>query len=306
MIRARGISRFISQLLPSEISIILYLLITYVLIFAFYFKLEDLVVHILFRAFVLLVIGALIVFQRIQRNNKTIQTIRLFFPFLILGFIYKETDYLNNLFIAENFDSFLSHLEYSIFGCQPATEFYMLVGNGIIAESMYFGYFSYYVLVIGFPLFLYLRINKLLGEQMVFIIITSFVTYYLFFIIFPAAGPQYYFAKELFFLPNGYFFGPLVKYIQFHGEGATAAFPSSHVGICLMIIWSSFTSAKKLLLMTLPVGLLLITATVYIGAHYLVDVIAAFISAPPIYFLSKWIFQKINILRFKSEQEYEY
>ena len=75
-------------------------------------------------------------------------------------------------------------------------------------------------------------------------------------------------------------------------ERPTAAFPSSHVGITTILMFLAWrTRCKTLFWCMMPFYVLMCFATVYIQAHYAIDVIAGWISAGIIYvvllFLSK-------------------
>ena len=75
------------------------------------------------------------------------------------------------------------------------------------------------------------------------------------------------------------------------GERPTAAFPSSHVGIatiCMLLAWR--TKNKMLLFILLPFYVFLCMATVYIQAHYAIDVIAGLITGVAFYFIFKWLY----------------
>lgn len=296
----RIINNFFSYLLPSEATILLYFGLTGILILVFQSRLENAMIHLLYRIFALALIVLLIILNTTLLKSEVFKTLRLFLPFLFLGPIYKETDYLNNLIFINDFDPFFSTIEYIIFGCQPSILFSIEFNNNFFAELMYFGYFSYYLMVIGVPLYLYFRVGKNIGEKFVFIIILSFIIYYIIFIILPVAGPQYYFKNDLSDLHTGYLFGHLISIIQSYGEGPTAAFPSSHVSIYLIIVWASFKHAKKLMLITIPIAFLLIMATVYIRAHYLIDVMAAFIITPIIFMVSESIYNTFVLRKINS------
>jgi len=155
---------------------------------------------------------------------------------------------------------------------------------------MYIGYFAYYLMVAFIPIYIYFFISRYLAERSVFIIISSFTIYYIIFIIIPVTGPQFYFKDQLSKLPNGFIIGPVLRFLQGHGEAPTAAFPSSHVSICLMLLWICFRYAKKLLYLNLPVSVLLLFSTVYIRAHYVIDVVAGIILTPVVYALSMKLF----------------
>ena len=143
-----------------------------------------------------------------------------------------------------------------------------------------------------------MKVDHKIGEKFGFIVITSFLIFYLFFIIFPVGGPQFYYIDWPEKLPDGYFFGPLLRKIQYYGEGATAAFPSAHVSVSMILLMGSFLYSKNLLKIIIPITIILIFSTVYIRAHYLIDVIAGIFIAPVLFWISAEIY---NIFEPSSE-----
>jgi len=279
-----------------EISITVYIGLTSILIILFNKHLNGEWSHLVVRLFVLLVIAAFIAIKKEYYKDRWLQFIRLFSPLLVLGYFYSETDYLNNLFFTENLDPIFVNLEYRLFGVQWSEKFSQLVPSNFFAELMYLGYFSYYLLIIGLPLLIYFKLGSKTAEKVIFIIINSFLIYYLYFIIFPVVGPQFYFQQSAQTLPQGYIFGWLIRTIQHYGEAATAAFPSSHVSICLMLLLVCIKYLKKMLFVVLPIAILLIFSTVYIKAHYAIDVLAAFILTPIIYTVSNKLYCYLTLM----------
>lgn len=274
------------QLLPVERVMLFYLLITGIYILIFHNTLQKESFHLVFRIIATGIIFAFALFDKNFINIKLLRLIRNTFPFLLLVYVYKETDYLNNLLIADNLDYIIIQAESKIFSTLPSVAFSSLVPSDFFSELMYFGYFSYYVMITSIPLYIYFFVNRHQGEQAIFIIISSFLIYYLIFIILPVAGPQFYLSEYLDPMPHAYFFGPIVRYIQSFAESETAAFPSSHVSVCMMLIWISFLYARKFMVIILPVSVLLILSTVYIRAHYIIDVAGGILFTPLLYNLS--------------------
>lgn len=225
--------------------------------------------------------------------TNRIKWIYTFYPLLFLGFLYKETDYLNNLIFQHNLDYWFINLEKTIFGFQPSVDFSLLISSPLFAESMYFGYFAYYLLILAIPVVLFLKKGNQVAERSIFVIICSFLIYYLIFIIFPVSGPQFY-LTDLPILPQGYIFGDAIRFIQNLGEAPTAAFPSSHVAMCLILIYIVYKEIPKLWMWLLPIAILLIFSTVYIRAHYAIDILAAFLTAPLAYLASVRIFRSLK------------
>jgi len=177
----------------------------------------------------------------------------------------------------------LSHLEYSFFGFQPSMEFSAKFPQLWFSELMNFSYFSYYLFTAGFAFAAYF-LRKEDSVKILYIIINSFLFYYTIFIIFPSEGPQYFLLQS----PEEThgFFASLVSLAQKIGEAPTGAFPSSHVGMMVIFSWISAKYFPRILALVLLVSILICFATVYIKAHYAIDVIAGIISAPIILFLA--------------------
>ncbi|HYW96476.1 MAG TPA: phosphatase PAP2 family protein [Bacteroidales bacterium] len=282
------------RLLAVEKAAIAYLLITFLFIIFSGSRLDNNLLHLVMRGSIITVILFLPFLEHLYDRPRLIKAIRIFFPFVLLPFLYNETDYLNNVLFTNDLDPFFSGLESTLFGTQPSLEFAAMIHSDLFADLMYFGYFSYYCLAIGIPLYIYFKTGTREGEQFAFVIIASFLFYYLVYIILPVAGPQFYYANTPAALPDGYVFGPLMRFISAAGEGRTAAFPSSHVSICLMLLYGCFRYARTLMPLVLPVAVLLLLSTVYLRAHYAIDVIAGMIATPPVWLFSVKLFKTLN------------
>jgi len=212
--------------------------------------------------------------------------------YALMTFLYKETAILNTL-IFPKVDGFLSHLDQKIFGFQPSIEFSKHFNSLYFSELFYFGYFSYYLLPLAAFLIIYLKIPQKI-EEFSFVLIASFLLYYFTFILIPAEGPQFYFPFPENTIETQGIFGNMVKLIQKNGEVPTAAFPSSHVGISWIVIFWLYQNFKKSVKYFIPFVVLLMFSTVYIKAHYFVDVVAGFISAPIVFFLTFKFYKFLN------------
>ena len=152
------------------------------------------------------------------------------------------------------------------------------------------GYFFYYPMILLVVLWYFLRRFDLF-EKVAFVIVASFFLYYLFYIFVPVAGPH---NQELLPKPNyekGFFYS-LVEGSQQVGERPTAAFPSSHVGMSIILMIMAWRGSRKLFWCLMPFYLLLCAATVYIQAHYVIDVIVGFVSAFGVYVLATRVFKR--------------
>lgn len=269
---------------------LLYLVFTLFLTIFFWSDLEHPAIQLLLRIIVILIYFLLASYYK---KFGTIRQVRVFLPFLFLPFLYSETDFFNNI-LFEDLDIYLSHFEEKLFGSQYSVIFSQTFTNPFFAELMYFGYFSYYIMVIGLALFAYYRVDKKVGEWVGYMTIASFLIFYLIFDFIPVTGPQFFWANQLQALPDGYFFGYAIRLAQYIGERPTAAFPSSHVAICLILIWMSYKKVKSLFPILIAIGFVLVFSTIYLRAHYVVDVIAGLISAPLVYILANHIYNRLS------------
>ncbi|MDR1584393.1 MAG: phosphatase PAP2 family protein [Prevotellaceae bacterium] len=230
-------------------------------------------------------------------KNEIIGFIRYVFPFALITYWYPETYYLGpnencalpQSVIMSNLDVFFERLDRMIFGCSPALELSKIFPQSLVSEVMYFGYFAYYLIFLVTFLYFFI-VRSDLAEKVMFYCLCSFFIFYIIFIFVPVAGPQFYYSYPDNQVPNGYVFSLLMQIIQNFGEKPTGAFPSSHVGLTIIVMILLYKYARKYFYIILPVAIILVVSTVYIKAHYLVDVIAAFIVAPFIFLLSKLIF----------------
>ena len=240
--------------------------------------------------FVFAFIFSLVIKNKI--SNNFFQLLQNILVFALMIFLYKETATLNTL-IFPKIDEFLSNLDQNIFKFQPSIEFSKHFNSLFFSELFYFGYFCYYLLPLVVLGILYKFLPQKI-EEFGFILITSFLLYYFIFIIIPAEGPQFYFTFPDNYIEAQGIFGNAIKLIQKNGEAPTAAFPSSHVGISWIVIFWLYQNFRKSVKYFLPFVVLLMFSTVYIKAHYFVDVVAGFISAPIVFFLTFKFYKFLN------------
>ena len=197
----------------------------------------------------------------------------------------------------------------------PSVEFCKLCPSAWFSEPFNMGYFFYYPMILVVVVYYFLNRFEWF-EKICFVLVTSFFIYYLFYILVPVAGPQFYFpaigmdkvnacdfpAIGTYFNTNDYlipgpgyehgFFYNLVEASQEVGERPTAAFPSSHVGISTIVMIMAWRVNHKLAYVLAPFYILLCCATVYIQAHYLIDALVGFVTAFFVYQLATLMYKR--------------
>lgn len=235
----------------------------------------------------------------------------------LLAWWYPDTYEINRMF--PNLDHVFAQWEQDLFDCQPALLFSKYLHWPVVSELMDMGYFMYYPIIATVALYYFLqRYGEF--ERCATIILASFFIYFAIFLFVPVVGPTFYYhavglgdiAKGIFPAMGDYFshhqdclpspgytdgiFYQLVEDAKAAGERPTAAFPSSHAGVstvCMFLVWHS--GNRKFFYILLPIYFFLCLATVYIQAHYLVDLIAGLLSGVLLYFLLAWITRGMHV-----------
>ena len=243
--------------------------------------------------------------------------LRIAVQMIFLSWWYPDTYELNR--VLPNLDHVFAGWEQAVFGCQPSLLFSQAVPWGWFSELMCLGYVSYFPLML--ILLLYYFFQRYQEFQMcAFVILGSFFAYYVIFILLPVTGPQFYYlavgtdqiAQGIFpnlgdwFLTHSERMAPpgwsdgfcyhLLDITHDAGERPTAAFPSSHVGVTTVVMLLALrTRSIRLVLTILPFYVLMCFATVYIYAHYAIDVIAGLVTGIIFYRVLLSLSSRINV-----------
>lgn len=221
---------------------------------------------------------------------------RVMLQLAMLSWWYPDTYELNR--VLPNLDHVFAQYEQSLFGFQPALVFSQKMPWAVWSELMYLGYSSYFVLILTVTLYYFLRRYQEF-QRASFVVIGSFFAFYVIFDLLPVTGPQYYYLAvgldniaagvfpnigdyflthdEMMTMPgyqDGWFY-QFMLHAHAAGERPTAAFPSSHVGATIvMLLLALRTKSRPLSWFVGTMLVLMCMSTVYIRAHYAIDVIA--------------------------------
>ena len=285
-------------LLAIEWVTLIYTLFTAILVLLLWHEFRDPWQLLTGRAFVLGGMALLFFFHRLRPNRYTL-FLRNLYPLTLLGYWYPDTYEFCQIF--PNLDHVFAAADAALFGCQPSIEMSGWLSGKVWSELFHLGYFSYYPLIALAVLSPLIK-SRNEFERSAFIVLTAFFLYYLIYLFLPVAGPQYYFhavgediinaghfpqVGDYFRYhtelaaspgPDG-FFRSLVESTQQSGERPTAAFPSSHVGMSTVLLFLLWRTGRALFWCALPFYVFLCGATVYIEAHYLIDVFGGWVSA---------------------------
>lgn len=168
------------------------------------------------------------------------------------------------------FDPIILGWEQRIFGGQPSRELAHAFPYLPLSEFFHFSYISYYLIIYGPPLYLYLRGRRDQHRQLVFNLMLTFFAHYFFFIYFPVQGPRYIFPAPGGQIAHGWFYQLAHKILE-SGSARGAAFPSSHVGVSFAQTAFAFLTIPRYAPIVLVLSSGLAVGAVYGGFHYATD-----------------------------------
>jgi membrane-associated phospholipid phosphatase len=263
-------------------------------------------------------VHVLIQTQARRPANRVLDFLRHFYPVLLYVGFYRETGELNHMLTSDYLDPVCIRFDEMIFGAQPSLTFMQSLPHWPVSEMFYAAYFSYYVMIAGVGLALYLRDRRQFAH---YVSVVSFVFYvcYLVYIFTPVMGPRIFHR-----VINGYTLplevqpevvpefpaavqaGPFFKimawiYDTFEAPGA--AFPSSHVAVAITTAWFSFRYLRRIRHPHLVMVVLLCLSTVYCRYHYAVDVMAGVATAALLLPLGNWLYQRFGHLAQEGQRE---
>jgi membrane-associated phospholipid phosphatase len=244
-----------------------------------------------------------------NRTNKALEFLRHFYPVLLYTWFFCETGLLNRMFFTQYLDPAVIRLEETLFGCQPSILLMDKLPYLAISELFYASYFSYYIMIAGIGIALYIRERRHFFH---YVSVVSFVFYicYIIYIYLPVIGPRHFFGEMGASLPadlarydlealypeavqKGFFF-KLMGIIYVLAEAPGAALPSSHVAIALTTVFFSFLYLRRIRYIHLAIAILLCISTVYCRYHYAVDVVAGVITAAVLVPCGNWLYFRLR------------
>lgn len=223
-------------------------------------------------------------------RNLTVQFFRLCYIQVIYVFYFTESIWLSQLlYNGASLDAVFAGIDFRIFGFQPAIQFPRYFQQyRFINELFFFSYFFYYALVATGVWILFIRKHYKVAARVLFIISVSFFIMYVWFIFFPVKGPKYFFPElnQMWYSNfRGYFFTKFMKGLFNNTNLGGAAFPSSHVALALIAFILNWRFNRYLVPVYLPLTILLFISTVYLYAHYFIDIPAGIVTGIILYLL---------------------
>jgi membrane-associated phospholipid phosphatase len=140
-------------------------------------------------------------------------------------------------------------------------------------ELLYWCYASFYFLPVIVLLWIARRHGARVFAPALTLIVFSFLWSYLFYVLLPARGPQVYFPRQG--PPHGLWLASeLDRWILAAEANKWDLFPSGHTWVTLVTLVLAWRHVRACFWLLLPIGTLLIVATMALNLHFVIDVLA--------------------------------
>jgi membrane-associated phospholipid phosphatase len=223
----------------------------------------------------LLIVGLIALLAR-PGLGRLGRAVREVYPLVLLVGLYSALDVMNGGGAAHVHDATVQRWEAALFGGQPSRDWWSAHPSGFWSLVLHGAYLAYYFIVAAPAVVFAARRQLPALRGYVLAVIVAFLTCYLFFILFPVAGPYYAFPR-----PTGPFVQNVTARLVYAtlavGSSYGAAFPSSHVAASGAATGASFRGSRALGLALLPLTGLLVVSVVYCQMHYAVDALAGLV-----------------------------
>jgi hypothetical protein len=172
-------------------------------------------------------------------------------------------------------DAMLARADLFLFHAFPAAWLDRFVGAWEM-DLLLLSYYSYYIWPSALGLVLFFRKDRGPLEHYVVMLSLAYLVNFVFYLVVPAIGPRFYLLDAFHSGPlAGTFLTPVLDGLMRQPPFMRDCFPSGHTAVTLCVLAFAHRYARALFWPMLPVGLMLITATLAGRFHYGIDVLCA-------------------------------
>lgn len=223
-------------------------------------------------------LGVLLLGRRdFSKAPRALRFLRCFYPQIFYAPLFLESIILSGQTTGGGMlDPFFAGIDLAVFGFQPSREFSAALGRYAWCNEIAFGaYFLFYFMLVLTPWIPFSRGDEAEAERESAIFSGFMCLSFIFYVFFRVVGPKHYLpdlAAAGYGWMRGGIFTRLEGGILSRAATTGAAFPSSHVALSLMMCIFAARTERRLLWLYAPLFLLISASTVYIYAHWAVDV----------------------------------
>jgi membrane-associated phospholipid phosphatase len=194
------------------------------------------------------------------------------------GFLFSEIRYVQHIFVDGWMDQHLVNFDVWLMGIE-STIALQKITIPIVTEGMMFAYTAYVPFIVLVALFCYWKSGVAGAEEYMLNLMLAYIVCYIWFLIFPIAGPLFH-QKELYTVPlQGGIFTWFGEWIRHNAHYPGGNFPSPHCAAGTIMLISLYRYNRKVYFVLLPIIILLYISTVYGRYHFAMDGVTGILTA---------------------------
>jgi len=224
-----------------------------------------------------------------------LRVVRFWYPCVFIPYLFTNATRMDLAIFHEYLDPIVRGYDQLLFGYQPVSTWGVVNDTFFWQEFYHYAYFSYYLMLIGIPLYIYLKYDRKDYIHAVTNVLFVFYACLIVYLIFPVVGGR--FIPRFATLTTQYrhgLFTHIMAFLYQRNHHWGGAFPSSHVAIALTLCLVSLKYMKPFAWVFILHTLLLAISTVFCHYHYFVDVITGFVYGFIMYGFSEIVFALSN------------
>ncbi len=282
------IKSFLKNLNAFDLVVVVFFFLLTIINIIYYNRVTQWLTFVCLNIFIIFFVFTIVLVEH-KSDKKAWHVIHYWYAAPLILFTFKEIYFMIQPIRQTDYDYLFIQIDRWLFGTDP-THFLYKFSTPILTEILQIIYGMFYLLPILLGLFLYRKKRYLAMDYAVFSIIYGFYLSYLGYFALPGIGPR--FTLHDYNTINqtlpGLFLTNILREIVNIGESIPAetlnpasvvqrdVFPSGHTMITLLVMYLSVKLKSRSRYFFVPVGSLLIIATVYLWYHYVIDLIAGF------------------------------
>jgi membrane-associated phospholipid phosphatase len=283
------IKSFLHNLKAFDLVVVVFHVLLIFINIIFYYRVKQWQFFIFINIVIILFAFALAFFEE-RYGNRFWRIVHYWYIAPLILLTFKEIYYLVHPIRMQDYDQLFIAIDHWMFGVHP-TLWLRQIANPFLTELLQIIYSSFYFLPIILALALLRNKRYLAVDFSVFMIIYGFYLSYLGYFALPGVGPRFTlhdFNSINTQLP-GLWLTNFLRKLTNIGESLPAGvknpaaivqrdvFPSGHTMITLIVIYLSIRLKSRSRFFLVPIGILLIFATVYLWYHYVIDLIGGLV-----------------------------
>jgi membrane-associated phospholipid phosphatase len=196
--------------------------------------------------------------------------LRRWLPVFLILFLYAELPLLISAAgHTAIYDRIVIAWEQRLFGGQPALDWAARWPSRALSELLHTAYLAYYPIIFAVPLALQRQRRYAELSRAVFVLMLTFITCFVTYVVFPVAGPRYLWPSPA--SETGGVARAFALWLLESQSSRGTAFPSSHVAVATTQAILAFVYFRARGLLLAVCAALLAVGAVYGGFHYLID-----------------------------------